>query len=81
MGTGPIFCCYVLKLRMSSFLQNGAWPHFFCMITAFVLGANYLLINSPFLRSDFELHCLQHLIVWADYIHMPVSNLMSLDCF
>jgi len=21
-GSGPIFCCYVLKLRMSSFLQN-----------------------------------------------------------
>ncbi len=29
MGPGSIFCCYVLKLRMSSFLQNGAWPHFF----------------------------------------------------
>ncbi len=29
MGPGPIFCCYVLKLRMFSFLQNGAWPHFF----------------------------------------------------
>ena len=27
--TGPIFCCYVLKLRMSSFLQNGACPHLF----------------------------------------------------
>ncbi|KKN27373.1 hypothetical protein LCGC14_0865230 [marine sediment metagenome] len=24
------------------------------MITAFVLGVNYLLIKSPFLRSDFE---------------------------
>ncbi len=52
------------------------------MVTAFVLGANYLLlIKFPFLLGDFELHCLQHLIVWADYIHMPVSNLMSLDCF
>jgi len=29
MVPGPIFCCYVLKLRMSSFLQNGAWHHFF----------------------------------------------------
>ncbi len=29
MGPGPIFYCYVLKLRMSSFLQNGAWPHLF----------------------------------------------------
>jgi hypothetical protein len=29
MGPGPIFCCYALKLRISSFLQNGAWPHLF----------------------------------------------------
>ncbi len=29
MGPGPIFCCYALKLGMSSFVQNGAWPHFF----------------------------------------------------
>ena len=52
------------------------------MITAFVLGTNcLLLIKSPFLLGDFELHCLQYLIVWADYIHMPVSSLMILDYF
>ena len=26
MGPGPIFC-----MRMFSFLQNGAWPHLFCL--------------------------------------------------
>ncbi len=50
--------------------------------TAFVLGARYLLlIKFPLLLGDFELYCLQHFIVWADYIHMPVPSLMSLDCF
>ncbi len=29
MGPGSIFCCYGFKLRMSPFLQNGAWPHLF----------------------------------------------------
>ncbi len=32
MGPGSIFCCYVLKLRMSSFLQIGAWPHLFSIV-------------------------------------------------
>lgn len=34
MGTGPIFCCYALKLRMSFFVQNGACPHFFPISSA-----------------------------------------------
>lgn len=38
MGPGPIYCCYVLKLRMSSFLQNGAWPHFFLNIATSYRG-------------------------------------------
>jgi hypothetical protein len=34
MGPGSIFCYYALKLRMSSFVQNGAWPHFFLISSA-----------------------------------------------
>jgi len=37
MGPGPIFSCYVLKLRTSSLLQNGACPHFFSEAYAFAI--------------------------------------------
>ena len=41
MGTGPIFCCYVLKMRMSSFLQNGACPHFFAFYFGSIIRLKY----------------------------------------
>ncbi len=44
MGPGPMFCCYVLKLRMSSFLQNGACPHFFLTVKKIKLRYSF----SPF---------------------------------
>jgi hypothetical protein len=58
MGTGPIFCRYVLKLRMSSFLQNGACPHllFFAFIhtNAIFTNALYCLRSCFFYKWEEE---------------------------
>jgi hypothetical protein len=39
------------------------------------------IINPLFLGSDPELQAPQHLTIWAEYVHMPVPNLMGLDFF
>ena len=53
MGPGPIFCCYVLKLRMPSFLQNGAWPHLFSRLRS-PLGSDFVIMLRVGLHFVFE---------------------------
>ena len=37
--------------------------------------------NPLFLRSDFELQAPQHGTLWAEHLHMPVPNVLRMNCF
>jgi hypothetical protein len=72
-GARSHFLCYVLKLRMSSFLQNGAWPHLFGPIysqgLALLSGSDFVLM----LIIGLNFICEHYFLIKSDPRTMPAQ--------